>query len=107
MVTPDLLCPSQTPIYSPKFGQSPTDRAQLPLPSGVNGWNSQQYVDALQHDENCKEYNPNLRQLLHVSFKIAAKMGNRFLDALKSNEEIIARGVTANLFERHIRPVFL
>jgi hypothetical protein len=34
-------------------------------------------------------------------------MGDRFLDAVKSNEDIIAQGVTANLFERHIRPVFL
>ena len=83
------------------------DRAQLPLPSAVNGWTSQQYVEALQHDENCKTYNPNLRQLLHVSFKIAAKMGDRFQDAVKSKEEIIARGVTANLFQRHIAPVFL
>jgi hypothetical protein len=83
------------------------DREQLPLPAVVDSWTSQQYVNALHHDKNCQEYNPNLRQLLHVSFKIAAKMGDRFLDAVKSNEEIIARGVTANLFERHIRPVFL
>jgi hypothetical protein len=83
------------------------DRAQLPLPSVVNGWTSEQYVDALHHDKNCHAYNPNLRQLLHVGFKIAAKMGDGFLDAVNSNEEIIARGVTANLFERHIRPVFL
>ena len=82
------------------------DREQLPLPAEVNSWTSQQYVEALHHDKNCKAYNPNVRQLLHVSFKIAAKMGNRFLDAVKSNEEIIARSVTANLFERHIRPVF-
>jgi tagaturonate epimerase len=83
------------------------DREQLPLPAKVNGWTSQQYVDALHHDKNCRAYNPSLRQLLHVSFKIAAKMGDRFLDAVKSNEALIARGVTANLFERHIRPVFL
>jgi len=82
-------------------------REQLPLPAVVNGWTSQQYVGALHHDENCQLYNPNLRQLLHVSFKIAAKMGNRFLDAVKSNEEIIARGVNANMFERHIRPIFV
>ena len=82
------------------------DREQLPLPAEVNGWTSQQYVGALHHDKKCKTYNPNLRQLLHVSFKIAAKMGDRFLDAVKSNKGIIARGVTTNLFERHIRPVF-
>jgi hypothetical protein len=83
------------------------NRKQLPSPAVVNDWTSQQYVSALHHDQNCERYNPNLRQLLHVSFKIAAKMGNRFMDAVESNEEIIAQGVTANLFERHIRPVFL
>jgi tagaturonate epimerase len=83
------------------------DREQLPSPALVNSWTPQQYVDALHHDQNCEAYNPSLRQLLHISFKIAAKMGDRFLDAIRSNEEIIGRGVTANLFERHIRPVFL
>jgi hypothetical protein len=83
------------------------DSEQLPLPAEVNGWTSQQYVNTLHHDNNCKTYNPNLRQLLHISFKIAAKMGDRFLDAVRSKEEIIALGVTANLFERHIRPVFV
>ena len=83
------------------------DRQQLPLPAVVDGWTSQQYVDALHHDQNCEQYNPNLRQLLHVSFKIAAQLGKRFLDAVQSHEEIIAQSVTANLLERHIRPVFL
>jgi hypothetical protein len=44
---------------------------------------------------------------LHVGFKIAAKMGRRYLDALKANEEIVAKNVTANLFARHIQPIFL
>jgi hypothetical protein len=94
------LCKPYSPVIE-------IDREQLPLPEAINSWTSQQYVDALRHDKNCQAYNPNLRQLLHVSFKLAAKMGDRFLDAVKSNEDIIARGVTANLFERHIRPVFL
>jgi hypothetical protein len=94
------LCKPYAPVIE-------IDREQLPLPEAVNSWTSQQYVEALRHDKNCQAYNPNLRQLLHVSFKLAAKMGDRFLDAVKSNEDIIAQGVTANLFERHIRPVFL
>ena len=96
-----------TELCKPYAAVLEIDRKQLPSPAEVNGWTSQQYVDALHHDKNCQAYNPDLRQLLHVSFKIAAKMGDRFLDAVKSNEEIIARGVTANMFERHIRPAFL
>ena len=34
-------------------------------------------------------------------------MGDRYLKALEANEEVVARNVTTNLFERHIKPVFL
>jgi tagaturonate epimerase len=83
------------------------DPTQLPTPEEVNGWTSEQYTSALRHEQGNNAYNPNLRQLLHVGFKVAAKMGDRYLDALEANEEIVARNVTTNLFERHIKPVFL
>jgi hypothetical protein len=34
-------------------------------------------------------------------------MGDRYLSALEANEAVVARNVTTNLFDRHIRPVFL
>jgi hypothetical protein len=83
------------------------DPAKLPTPSDVDHWTSQQFVSALRHDQSNPAYNPSLRQLLHVGFKVAAKMGSRYLDALKANEEVVARNVTTNLYDRHIRPVFL
>ena len=83
------------------------DKSRLPSPQVVSGWTSEQYVRALRHNEADPQYNPHLRQLLHVGFKIAAKMGPRYLDALQANEEVIAKNVTENLFERHIKPIFL
>ncbi len=83
------------------------DRAKLPSPETVRGWSSEQFVRALRHDESDSSYDPNLRQLLHVGFKVAAKMGPRYIQALEANEDVIARNVTENLFERHIRPIFL
>jgi hypothetical protein len=83
------------------------DATQLPKPEDVNGWTSKQYTSALRHEQSNKAYNPSFRQLLHVGFKVAAKMGNRYLNALEANEEVVARNVTQNLFSRHIRPVFL
>ena len=83
------------------------DAAKLPTPDAVDGWSSEQYVSALRHDQSNPAYNPSLRQLLHVGFKVAAKMGDRYLNALEANEEVVARNVTTNLFDRHIRPVFL
>jgi tagaturonate epimerase len=82
------------------------DPAKLPTPEMVNRWTSEQYTSALRHDQSNKAYNQSLRQLLHVGFKVAAKMGDRYLTALDANEEVVARNVTTNLFERHIRPVF-
>ena len=83
------------------------DESKLPTAAEVNGWTSQQYTSALRHDQKNKAYNPSFRQLLHVGFKIAAKMGPRYLDALEANEAMVAKNVTANLWERHIKPVFL
>lgn len=83
------------------------DPAKLPKPEEVSGWTSEQFTSALRHDQGNKAYNPSFRQLLHVGFKIAAKMGDRYLKALEANEEVVARNVTTNLFERHIKPVFV
>jgi tagaturonate epimerase len=83
------------------------DPTKLPTPETVNGWTSEQYTSALRHDQSNPAYNPSFRQLLHVGFKVAAKLGDRYINALEANEEIIARNVTDNLFERHIKPVFL
>jgi len=82
------------------------DRGQLPSVETVAEWDSARFVAALEHDPSNSEYNPYLRQLIHVGFKIAAKMGDRYTDALKENAEIIGEGVTRNLFDRHIRPIF-
>ncbi|WP_353062410.1 hypothetical protein RBB77_14015 [Tunturibacter psychrotolerans] len=79
----------------------------LPTPEAVNEWGSEQFTSALRHDQNNGKYNRSLRQLLHVGFKVAAKLGDRYLKELESHETVISRNVTANLFERHMRPVFL
>jgi hypothetical protein len=80
---------------------------RLPPREAVMTWSSEQYVRALRHVESDPQYNPDLRQLLHVGFKVAAKLGSRYIDALMQNSEVIARNVTENLFERHIRRIFL
>ncbi len=83
------------------------DYAKLPSPQVVDGWTSEQYTSALRHDQSNTAYNSSFRQLLHVGFKVAAKMGDRYISALNANEEIVARNVTTNLYERHIRPIFI
>jgi tagaturonate epimerase len=82
-------------------------RTELPSPEEVHGWSSEQYTSALRHIPESASYNLSFRQLLHVAFKIAAQMGNRYLDLLRQNAAVIARNVTENLYARHIAPVFL
>jgi tagaturonate epimerase len=80
---------------------------RLPAPTDVHSWSAAQYTGALRHDPANPEYNPDFRQFLHVGYKVAATMGDRYLEMLDECEEPIARNVTRNLFERHICPLFL
>jgi hypothetical protein len=83
------------------------DPVRLPPPEVVEHWTPQQYTAALRHDRSNPGFNPDLRQLLHVGYKVAAKMGQRYINMLEQCEESISRNVTQNLFERHIQPLFL
>ena len=83
------------------------DRAKLPSAAEVAKWTSDQFTGALRHDQGNPLFNSSFRQLLHVAFKLAAKKGRRYLDLLEANEEIVGRNVTENLYERHLRPLFL
>jgi hypothetical protein len=81
--------------------------ASLPTPAETERWTAEQWVSGLRHDLDSPEYNRSLRQLMHVAFKIAAKMGPRYIATLEQHEDCVAENVTHNLFDRHIRPVFL
>lgn len=82
------------------------DPAKLPPASEVNGWSSDQFVRALRHDPADPQFNAHLRQLVHVGFKVAAQMGDRYLQAVDAHEATIARNVTGNLWDRHLKPLF-
>jgi hypothetical protein len=83
------------------------DPAKLPSKEAVRDWTSKQFVLSLRHDQSCEQYNPSLRQLIHVGYKVAAKMGQRYLEMLEACETTVAKNVTENLFERHMKPLFL
>ena len=80
---------------------------KLPSNETVQGWNPEQFVNALRHDPQCPAFNPHLRQLLHVGYKVAARMGDRYLNLLEQCEPTIARNVTENLYERHLKPLLI
>ncbi len=79
----------------------------LPSAEEVGIWTSGQFTSALRHDQGNPGYNPDLRLLLHVGFKVAAMLGDTYLDALKANCGVVAKNFTTNLLERHMKPLFL
>ena len=83
------------------------DPATLPSPATVGAWDGETFAAALRHDPTCEHYNPSLRQLLHVGYKVAAEMGLRFIQALEEHADVIGHNVTENLYRHHIRPVFI
>jgi hypothetical protein len=94
-------------LCSPYLTVIDIDHSKLPMPEVVNGWNAKRYVDELRHDQSCGRYNPNFRQLMHVGYKVAAEMGNEFTDAVANCQRIIGPNVTENIYERHIKPIFI
>ncbi|MHC4119051.1 MAG: tagaturonate epimerase family protein [Planctomycetota bacterium] len=83
------------------------DTAMLPAAEEVDKWDGQSFASALRHDQSCEQYNLHLRELLHVGYKVAAEMGTRFTDALRKYEDIIAENVAQNIYDRHIKPLFI
>jgi hypothetical protein len=83
------------------------DSANLPSAQEVEGWDGQRFADTLRHNQACEHYNSDFRQLLHVGYKVAAEMGTSFTDALRKYEDIIGQNVRENIYDRHIKPIFL
>lgn len=82
------------------------DFGKLPSPEQVGKWGETEFAESLRHDPSCPKYNLHFRQLLHVGYKVAAEMGDRYLRALERYEDVIARNVTENIFERHLKRIF-
>jgi hypothetical protein len=83
------------------------DRTRLPGAEIVANWSGAQMANAVRHIPGHPEFNANIRQLLHVSFKLAAQKGGTYLELLRQNEAIVAKNVTENLFDRHLKPLFI
>ncbi len=97
----------QEELCAPYAAVIDIDSSKLPSASQVQTWSAEQFAGTLRHDPKNPLFNPHVRQLLHVGFKIAARLGPRYTAMLDASEESIARNVTENLFDRHIEPLFL
>ena len=82
------------------------DTAKLPSPETVDGWDADTFAKTLRHDEAEPLYNPSFRQLIHVSFKVAAELGAEYYPALEKHVDVIGREITANICDRHVARLF-
>jgi hypothetical protein len=81
-------------------------KERLPSPEEVEGWTGEKLANTLRHIPGHPDYNPHVRQLIHVAYKIAAEYGADYTRALEKNKEIVGRQVTGNLYDRHIKRLF-
>ncbi len=78
----------------------------LPAPEVTASWSGEKFAAALRHDLSCPDYDMNLRQMLHIAYKLASEKGSRFYPLLDEARELCAKNVHENLYERHIRRIF-
>jgi len=81
-------------------------RDRLPGADEFNRWSGADVAAAIRHEPGSPKFNSNLRQLLHVGYKLAAERKDRFYSLLEKHEEFVGKHVTYNLFNRHIAPLF-
>ena len=82
------------------------DKSKLPDPDAVDGWDAQTFAKTLRHDEAEPLYNPSFRQLIHVSFKVAAELKDEYIPALERSADVIGREIEANIGDRHVKLLF-
>ena len=78
----------------------------LPSKDEVSAGNSSKFAAALRHVPGNPDYNPNMRQLIHVGYKLAAMKMDEFFRLLDANEKTVSECVYENMYNRHICRLF-
>jgi len=78
----------------------------LPSPKEVGEWDAETFARTLRHNQSDPLYNQSFRQLIHVSYKIAAELSDEYYTALEKHSSVIGEQITANLGDRHIARLF-
>jgi hypothetical protein len=82
------------------------DDSNLPSPETVSGWSGEKFANTLRHIPGHADYNSNFRQLIHVGYKVAAEMGERYTGLLKKHADVVGQCVEENIYERHLKRLF-
>lgn len=79
---------------------------ELPAAAEVQKWDAEAFARTMRHNPADPLFNASFRQLIHVSYKIAAELGDEFYPALEKYADVIGKEIEDNLCERHIRRLF-
>lgn len=80
--------------------------ALLPSSEEVSNWNGEKFANTLRHIPGHPDYNPNFRQLIHVGYKVAAEMGEKYTGLLKKYADVVGGCVEENIYDRHLKRLF-
>ena len=78
----------------------------LPLRGEVSGWDAVKFAASLRHISGNQNYNPDMRQLVHVAYKLAANKMDSFFRLLDKYENKVSESVYENIYFRHICRLF-
>ena len=95
----DELCAPYSDLLSIRSGS-------LPTADEVGRWNGRKFASSIRHEPGNRDYNPDMRQLMHIAYKLAAQDMTHYLELARSNIDTISRGVFDNLYNRHIQKIF-
>jgi tagaturonate epimerase len=82
------------------------EKSRLPVPDAVMQWSSEKFANTLRHVPGHADYDPMFRQLIHVGYKVAAELADKYIAMLEKHKEIVGDQVTENILERHIKRLF-
>ena len=80
--------------------------SSLPAKNSVAKWSAEEFAASLKHDQENGKYNLNMRQLVHVAYKLAAIRKDEYYRLLDANEKVVSKCVYENIYNRHICRLF-
>ena len=82
------------------------DTTKLPTIEEVNSWSAEKYANTLRHIPGHPDYNSNFRQLIHVAYKVAYEMGDKYINMIEKHADVVGQCVEENIYDRHLKRLF-
>ena len=93
-------------LSAPYAGVINIKTSSLPSQKEVSQWSNTLFADSIRHNRENKCYNPDMRQLMHIAYKLAVPRMDDYFRLIDLNEKTISQCVYENLYNRHICRLF-